>query len=46
VSLIFKEIGLFDYIERLMQINYGQVKDHFNRFFENYQSSVSIILPN
>jgi len=46
VSLVFKDIGLFDYIERLMQINYGQVKDHFNRFFENYHSSVSIILPN
>jgi len=45
VSLIFKDIGLFDYIERLMQINYEQLKSHFNRFFENNQSSVSIILP-
>lgn len=46
VSLIFKNIGLFDYIERLMQINYEQLKSHFKKFFENYQSSVSIILPN
>jgi len=46
VSWVFKDIGLFDYIERLMQINYEQLKSHFNRFFENSQSSVSIILPN
>ena len=45
VSLVFKDIGLFDYLERLEQINNDQLQTQFNNFFDDYKSSLSLILP-
>jgi len=45
VSLFFRDIGLFEYLERLERMNYEELRTHFNMFFDDYQSSLSMILP-
>lgn len=45
IFLSLKNIGLFDYQERLEQIKYEQIKDQFSSFFDTYHSSLSLIVP-
>ena len=45
VSLFFRDIALFDYLKRLEQMSYDQLKTQFNSFFDDYASSLSLIMP-
>lgn len=44
-SLIFKDIMIFDYLQKLNDVSYDQVIDAFNNLFDINRSTVSIIKP-
>lgn len=46
VSMIFKDIQLFDYIERIEQIRYEDILKQLESIYDPKRSCLSLILPN
>ena len=45
ISMVFKGIQLFDYIERIEQISYNDLIERLNSFYRAERSCLSLILP-
>lgn len=45
VSMLFRDINLFDYYEKIEAMTYDQIKEEFNQLYGKDNSCLSLILP-